>query len=75
MSFRSPATTGWVTGRSSRGSVEFSQVELAAIETYERSHRNRPEVLDKLRYMRGSEPLPGYDALSPEQITDSARRR
>jgi hypothetical protein len=46
-----------------------SQVELAAIETYERSHRNRPEVLDKLRYMRGSEPLPGYDALSPEQIT------
>jgi hypothetical protein len=25
-------------------------------------------VLDKLRYMRGSEPLPGYDALSPEEI-------
>jgi hypothetical protein len=48
---------------------QFSQVELAAIETYERSHRNRAEVLDKLRYMRGSEPLPGYDALSPEQIT------
>jgi hypothetical protein len=50
---------------------QFSQVELAAIETYERSHRNRAEVLDKLRYMRGSEPLPGYDALSPEQITTS----
>jgi hypothetical protein len=47
---------------------ELSQVELAAVETYERSHRNRPEVLDKLRYMRTSEPLPGYDALSPEQI-------
>jgi hypothetical protein len=29
---------------------------------------SRPEVLDMLRYMRGSEPLPGYDALSPEQV-------
>jgi hypothetical protein len=47
---------------------ELSQVELAAVETYERSHENRPEVLDKLRYMRTREPLPGYDALSPEQI-------
>jgi hypothetical protein len=50
------------------GFHRLSQVELAAVETYERSHRNRPEVLDKLRYMRGSEPLPGYDALTPEQI-------
>jgi predicted ArsR family transcriptional regulator len=47
---------------------QLSQVELAAVETYERSHRGRPAVLDKLRYMRTSEPLPGYDALSPEQI-------
>src|SRR5215211_1802162 len=50
---------------------EVSQVELAAVETYERSHKNRPEVLDKLRYMRTSEPLPGYDALSPEQIAQA----
>jgi hypothetical protein len=47
---------------------ELSQVELAAVDTYERSHKNRPAVLDKLRYMRTSEPLEGYDALSPEQI-------
>jgi hypothetical protein len=47
---------------------ELSQVEVTAVETYERSHKDRPEVLDKLRYMRTSEPLPGYDALSPEQI-------
>jgi hypothetical protein len=47
---------------------QLSQVELATVETYERSHQDRPPVLDKLRYMRGSEPLPGYDALSPEQI-------
>jgi hypothetical protein len=50
---------------------ELSQVELAAVETYERAHENRPEVLDKLRYMHTSEPLPGYDALSPEQIAEA----
>jgi hypothetical protein len=47
---------------------QLSQVELAAVETYERAHEGRPVVLDKLRYMRGGEPLPGYDALTTEQI-------
>jgi hypothetical protein len=47
---------------------QLSQVELATVERYERDHANRPAVLDKLRYMRGSEPLPGYDALSAEEI-------
>jgi hypothetical protein len=47
---------------------QLSQVELATVETYERAHGGRPAVLDKLRYMRGSEPLPGYDALTTEQI-------
>jgi hypothetical protein len=28
-------------------------------------------VLEKLRYMQGSEPLPGYDALTPEQIAEA----
>jgi hypothetical protein len=50
---------------------ELSQVELAAVESYERSHKDRPEVFDKLRYMRTSEPLPGYDALTPEQIAEA----
>ena len=50
---------------------QLSQVELAALETYERAHANRPVVLDKLRYMRGSEPLPGYDALTTEQIAEA----
>ena len=50
---------------------ELSQVELAAVESYERSHKERPEVLDKLRYMHTSEPLAGYDALSPEQIVEA----
>jgi len=48
--------------------AQLSQVELAAVEEYERAHKNRPAVLDKLRYMRTSEPLPGYDALTTEQI-------
>jgi hypothetical protein len=46
----------------------LSQVELATVEAYERAHEGRPVVLDKLRYMRGSEPLPGYDVLTTEQI-------
>jgi hypothetical protein len=47
---------------------QHSQAELAAIETYERSHKKRVEVFDKLRYLRGPEPLQDYDALSVEQI-------
>ena len=49
----------------------LSQVELAAVEDYERAHENRAEVLDKLRYMRTPEPLPGYDTLTPEQIAEA----
>ena len=50
------------------GLHDHSQVELEAIEDYERSHQEREAVLDKLRWMRGAEPLPGYDALSVEEI-------
>jgi hypothetical protein len=45
-----------------------SQVELAEIEGYERAHENRRVVFDKLRWLRQDEPLPGYDALSSEQV-------
>ena len=47
---------------------DHSQAELEAVEAYERAHQNRGTVLDKLRYMRGSEPLPGYDALGAQEI-------
>ena len=50
---------------------DLSQVELEAVEAYERSHKDRPKVLDKLRFMRSDEPLPGYDEMSPEQITEA----
>jgi hypothetical protein len=47
---------------------QLSQVGLAAVEAHERSHRNRPVVLNRLRWLRGSEPLPGYDALDADEI-------
>ena len=47
---------------------DHSQIELEAAEAYERSHKNRSDVFDKLRYMRGSEPIPGYDALSVDEV-------
>ena len=48
--------------------AKHSQVELEAVEAYERAHESREPVLDKLRYMRGSEPFPGYDALGEDEI-------
>jgi hypothetical protein len=53
------------------GLSDHSQIELAAVEAYERSHQDRQPVLDKLRWMRGPEPLPGYDALSVEEIASA----
>jgi hypothetical protein len=47
---------------------QLSQVALAAVEAHERSHRDRPVVLNRLRWLRGSEPLPGYDALDSDEI-------
>jgi hypothetical protein len=45
-----------------------SQVELEKIESYERTHENREVVFSKLRWLRQEEPLPGYDALSTEEV-------
>ena len=47
---------------------QHSQTELSNIEDYERAHKKRPSVLDKLRFMRGREPLPGYDAMSADEV-------
>ena len=46
----------------------LSQVDLAAIESYELSHKARSVVLNRLHWLRGSEPVPGYDALGTEEI-------
>jgi hypothetical protein len=45
-----------------------SQVELTKIDGYEQAHEGRREVFDKLRWLRQDEPLPGYDAMSPEEV-------
>jgi hypothetical protein len=47
---------------------KHSQTELAAIDTYERSHKKRQVVFDKLRYLQGSEPIENYDALGVTEI-------
>ena len=51
----------------------LSQVELTDVESYERTHADRIDVLNKLRYLRGPEPVVGYDALKPEEIVAGLR--
>ena len=45
-----------------------SQVELADMDAYERSHAERRPVLDKLRYLRNEEPISGYDGMSADEV-------
>lgn len=45
-----------------------SQVELAEIASYEAAHQDRQVLFDKLRWLRQEEPLPGYDAMSADEI-------
>lgn len=51
-----------------KGMANHSQDELAEMERYERANQGRASILDKLRYMRGRQPVEGYDQLSPEEI-------
>ena len=45
-----------------------TQTELEAVEAYERSHRSRTRVLNKVHYLRQSEPIEGYDDFTIEEI-------
>ena len=49
----------------------LTQVQLEAVENYERSHKERPVVLNKLKYMRRAEPIEGYDTLESGQIAEA----
>jgi len=51
-----------------------SQVELAKVDSYERAHEDRRVVFDKLRWLRQEEPLPGYDALSVDEVAAALER-
>ncbi len=51
-----------------------SRRELAAIESYERAHRNRKAVFSKLRRLRQDKSLQGPDALSTAEVVTALRR-
>jgi ferritin-like metal-binding protein YciE len=46
----------------------LSQIDLAKVDAYERKHQNRTTVLSKVGSLRGSEPWPGYDEQTAEEI-------
>lgn len=46
----------------------ISQVELGKIDAYERRHQNRSTVLERIGSLRGSEPWPGYDDLTVDEV-------
>jgi hypothetical protein len=52
---------------------QLSQEQMTAVDSYERAHRQRTVVLQKLRYLRSDEPIPGYDALAPDEISVALR--
>lgn len=47
---------------------QHSQADLDRIDGYERAHRGRDPVLDKLRYLRGPQPLSGYDDMDADAV-------
>jgi ferritin-like metal-binding protein YciE len=48
--------------------AELSQVDLATIDSYERKHRNRSTVTNRIDGLRGQEPWSGYDEQTVEEI-------
>jgi hypothetical protein len=48
--------------------THLSQVDLAKIDSYERKNENRTTILSRITSLRGSEPWPGYDDLSVDEI-------
>jgi ferritin-like metal-binding protein YciE len=52
---------------------ELSQVDLAKVEGFERRHDGRSTVLDRIGTLRASEPWPGYDELTVDEIRSALR--
>jgi ferritin-like metal-binding protein YciE len=46
----------------------LSQVDLAKVAAYERKHDNRSTVLGRIDALQGSEPWPGYDELTADEV-------
>ncbi len=49
--------------------AQLSQVELAAVDAHEQSNKQRVVLLNKLRWLRGPEPMPDYDGLDADEVT------
>ena len=47
---------------------ELSQVDLAKVDAYERKHQNRSTITSRIDSLQASEPWPGYDELSVEEV-------
>jgi ferritin-like metal-binding protein YciE len=52
---------------------ELSQIDLAKVDAYERSHADRTTVLSKIDTLRGDEPWPGYDEQNVSEIQTALR--
>ena len=48
--------------------TELSQIDLAKIDSYERTNQNRTTVLSRITSLRGDEPWAGYDELSAAEV-------
>ena len=44
--------------------AEFSQIDLATVDAYERKDQSRTTVLGHIASVRGDEPWAGYDGLT-----------
>ena len=61
----------------------LSQTDLAKVEAYERRHENRSTVTERIAALRSTEPWPGYDDQTADEVAsvlrtadeDDARRR
>jgi hypothetical protein len=52
---------------------ELSQAELGTVAAYERRHRRRTTVLERIASLREDEPWAGYDALTATQAVERLR--
>jgi rubrerythrin len=48
--------------------AELSQVDLAKVNAYERKNQNRSTITSRIDSLQASEPWPGYDELSVEEV-------
>jgi hypothetical protein len=48
--------------------AELSQVDLAKVAAYERKHQKRSTVLGRVDSLQATEPWPGYDELTADEV-------